>query len=555
MSRQLPPRPSLEQLRKQAKSLLKRQQASDSEGLTRIRESHPRWRNLLEDQIAAAPFTLADAQLVIASEYGFASWPRLHSHIKTLEAASATAGAIASLRDAAGKGDVVRLNALLDAHPELIDERGGEGVRTPLHQAVFGNSEAAVRLLLERGANPNIRCEGDNAYPLHFAVEKNRVPITHLLVEHGADTVGEGDYHELGVIGWATAWGGHFKADPETVAYLLAHGARHNIFSAVSMGDVESIRSLIARQPEDLERRMNGTIMRFMPLHLAVVKRQPAVARALLDLGANIECLDEAFFTPLDHAALIGASDMVSILIDAGAQLRLPAAAALGRDADVARLVLRDPNALKPEGRWGRLILRASEHGSGEMVETLLRNGASVNMRDNPKTSIDNTAGYTPLHAAAWNGNLSVIPVLLRYGADVRAREEKYHGTPAGWADYAGHKEARDLILRGPIDIIEAIQYDLIDRVQSILEEDPASLKRTFRDYGLFPWDAEAWHTPLAYAATRGREEIVRLLIERGADRTLQSPEGETLNEIVRKAGHREIALILDEAARRDGAR
>ena len=554
MSRQLPPRPSLEQLRKQAKSLLKNQQAADSEALTRIRESHPRWRNLSTEQIAASPFALADAQLVIASEYGFASWSRLQSHVKTLEAASSTAQAVASLRDAAGRGDLARLNALLDAHPELIDERGGEGVRTPLHQAVFGNSEAAVKLLLERGANPNIRCEGDNAYPLHFAVEKNRVPIIHLLVEHGANTVGEGDYHELGVIGWATAWE-HFRADPETVAYLLAHGARHNIFSAVSMGDVETIRGLIARQPGDLERRMNGSRMRCMPLHLAVIQRQPAVVRALLELGANLECLDEAGFTPLDHAALIGASDMVSILIDAGAKLRLPAAAALGRDADVARLLRRDPDALKPEGRWSRLILRASEHGSGEMVETLLRNGASVNIRDNPRTSIDSTAGYTPLHAAAWNGNLSVIPVLLRHGADVRAREEKYHGTPAGWADYAGHKEARDLILRGPIDIIEAIQYGLIDRVQGVLEEDPASLNRPFGDYGLFPWDAEAWHTPLAYAVTRGREEIVRLLIERGAVETLRSPERETLSEIAQKAGHREIALILDGVAGRDEAR
>ena len=176
MSRQLPPSPSLEQLKKQAKSLLKRQQAADSEVLTRIRENHPRWRNLSEEQVAASPFALADAQLVIASEYGFASWSKLQSHVKTLEAASSTAEAVASLRDAAGGGDLARLNALLDAHPELIDERGGEGVRTPLHQAVFGNSEAAVNLLLHRGANPNIRCEGDNAYPLHFAVEKHRLP-------------------------------------------------------------------------------------------------------------------------------------------------------------------------------------------------------------------------------------------------------------------------------------------------------------------------------------------------------------------------------------------
>jgi len=189
------------------------------------------------------------------------------------------------------------------------------------------------------------------------------------------------------------------------------------------------------------------------------------------------------------------------------------------------------------------------------VIETLIRNGASVNVHDDPKTSIDSTSGYTPLHAAAWHGNVSAIDVLMKHGARVRAREEKYHGTPAGWADYAGHKEARDLILGGSIGIMEVIEYDMAERVNAVLEEDPAALDRAFRDYGLFPRDAEAWHTPLAYAVTRGREEIVRLLIERGAVTTLRSPEGATLSEIAQKAGHREIALILDGAAGRDEAR
>jgi ankyrin repeat protein len=549
MSKQLPPSPSLEQLKKQAKSLLKRQQAADSEALTRIRENHPRWRDLSQKQgkekLATSLFSLADAQLVIAREYGFASWSTLQSHVKTLEAASSGAEALAGLRDAAGKGDLARLNALLDAHPALIEERGGEGVRTPLHHAVFGNSEAAVKLLLERGANPNIRCEGDNAYSLHFAVEKHRLPITRLLVEHGADTIGEGDYHELGVLGWATAWD-YIQPNPEMVAYLLAHGARHNIFSAVAMGEAKLIRELVARTPNDLERRMNGMRMRPMPLLLAVMKNQPVSVTTLLDLGANTESLDEAGFSALDLAALRGSHDLVLVLLERGAKVRLPAAVALHRTADVETLLRRDPGTLKPGGRWGNLIVRASECAPGDLVETLIRNGASVNVHDDPKTSIDSTSGYTPLHAAGWYGNVSAINVLMKHGADVRAREEKYHGTPAGWADYSGHKEARDLILRGPIDIIEVIQYDMAQRVQAVLEEDPAALNRAFRDYGLFPWDAEAWRTPLAYAVTRGREEIVRLLLDRGAVQTLRSPEGETLSEIAQKAGHREIALILD---------
>jgi ankyrin repeat protein len=138
------------------------------------------------------------------------------------------------------------------------------------------------------------------------------------------------------------------------------------------------------------------------------------------------------------------------------------------------------------------LILRASERAPGDVIETLIRNGASVNVHDDPKTSIDSTSGYTPLHAAAWHGNVSAIDVLMKHGADVRAREEKYHSTPAGWADYAGHKEARDLILRGSIDIIEAIQYNMAQRVKVVLEKDPTALNRAFLDYGLFPWDAES---------------------------------------------------------------
>ena len=41
----------------------------------------------------------------------------------------------------------------------------------------------------------------------------------------------------------------------------------------------------------------------------------------------------------------------------------------------------------------------------------------------------------------------------------------------------------------------------------------------------------------------------MRLLIESGAVHTLRSPGGETPSEIAQKAGHREIALILKEAA------
>ena len=128
------------------------------------------------------------------------------------------------------------------------------------------------------------------------------------------------------VIGWATAWD-YIQPNPEIVAYLLAHGARQNIFSAVAMGEKEVIRELVARRtPNDIERRMNGARMRRMPLHLAVIKNQPASVTTLLDLGANTESLDEADFSALDLAALDGRHDLAQVLLERGGKVRLPAA-------------------------------------------------------------------------------------------------------------------------------------------------------------------------------------------------------------------------------------
>jgi len=74
MSKSLPSRPSLEQLKHQAKDLLRSFKAGDAAAFQRFRESHPRWSSASELERRGAEWSLVDAQLVIAREYGFDTW-------------------------------------------------------------------------------------------------------------------------------------------------------------------------------------------------------------------------------------------------------------------------------------------------------------------------------------------------------------------------------------------------------------------------------------------------------------------------------------------------
>ena len=80
--RSLPARPNLEQLKNQAKDLLKAYRAGHPSALVRFRESLPRLRGASDGDPARASVSLRDAQQVVAAEYGFSSWPLMHAHIK-----------------------------------------------------------------------------------------------------------------------------------------------------------------------------------------------------------------------------------------------------------------------------------------------------------------------------------------------------------------------------------------------------------------------------------------------------------------------------------------
>jgi hypothetical protein len=82
--RRLPARPNLEQYKKQAKELVANSERGNSNALARLKRHHPRLNSMPEADIQCAGVSLADAQLVLAREHGFESWPKFSKHIETV---------------------------------------------------------------------------------------------------------------------------------------------------------------------------------------------------------------------------------------------------------------------------------------------------------------------------------------------------------------------------------------------------------------------------------------------------------------------------------------
>ncbi len=153
----LPSRPNLEQYRKQAKELARASRAGAADAIARIHRHHPRFT--ASNSPAPARVSLADAQLVIAREHGFESWPKIAAHIESLRIARAVASlddpVAAFLRAAVVPRDDSHVSGTLE-EAEAILARYPEVARANIGAAALLADEATVRGFLARdSANAN----------------------------------------------------------------------------------------------------------------------------------------------------------------------------------------------------------------------------------------------------------------------------------------------------------------------------------------------------------------------------------------------------------------
>jgi ankyrin repeat protein len=350
------------------------------------------------------------------------------------------------LFQAARTGDVTTLATLLDADPQQLHARAAPYGWTLLHAAAQTGQLAAVDLLLARGLDVNVRERGDNTYPLHWAAAAGHVEVVRRLLDAGGDAIGQGDDHELEVIGWATCWDGcEDEAHRRVVELLRSRGARHHIFSAIAVDDLDEVRRIVTEDPAALNRRQSRNENHRMPLHFAVAKKRSAIVALLLGLGADPLAVDGSGQPVAAYATSMDTDLAVMERIAAMTRSELTSADRGNRTASVTPL---DLMALLTLGEWttAGVLLRANprliDARNGVLhlmakrnhlaaVTWLLERGADAN-----GLWAHWDADVTPLHLAAWHADAATVQALLDADANPRIHDSKHDSDAIGWAEH-----------------------------------------------------------------------------------------------------------------------
>ncbi|MBV9267587.1 MAG: ankyrin repeat domain-containing protein [Acidobacteriaceae bacterium] len=327
----LPPDADLNHLRHQAKDLIKARAARDPLAGQRIREFHPRFKQAIDATIFDGKFSLADAQLTIARERGFASWPKLKRRVEKPTPADDLSlpfqeriedPAFRRAVDLLDAGDVEGLRSHLNAHPKLVYQRvvfeGGNYFQNPSllefvaenpirHGKVPANIVEVAKVILEAGAknepaalNETLGLVCSGRVPRECGVQ---TPLIDLLCDYGADP-------NRGMPGAH----GEFEA----ARALLRRGARVDLPVAAALGRVDDARRLLpAASAEDRHRA----------LALSAQFGYTEIVRMLLDAGEDPDRYNPPGFhghsTPLHQAAVAGHEETVRLLVERGARLDL----------------------------------------------------------------------------------------------------------------------------------------------------------------------------------------------------------------------------------------
>jgi ankyrin repeat protein len=479
MSKSLPGRPSLEQYRKQAKDLLHAHRAADPDALERIRRHHPALHKLALDQIPTAPFTLTDAQLILAREHSFESWPRFASHITTLNLVrslselndpvaafiefaciprhdSHASGSLehaqlilsrypevatANIHTASILADETTVRAFLSSDPTLATAKGGPHEWDALTHLCFSRylrldqwrSDAFLRTaqaLLDAGApattgwyemidHPTPRPVFESAIYGAAAIARHPA-LTQLLLDRGADPNDEETPYHVP------------EGYDNTVLRILLESGKLN---------PESLTTILLRKCDwhdelgialALEHGANPyhlTRWGLTALHQAMRRDNGLIIiEQLLNHGADPTITTPHHGSAAEIAARRGRGDALDLFAQRGITLnlfpldQLIAACAQDNEATIQALTTEHLNLtdeLRAQG--GTLLAEFAGNNNAVGIRHLLALGVNPSALYQGDGYFDIPRNSTALHVAAWRAQPAALEVLIESGIPINA--------------------------------------------------------------------------------------------------------------------------------------
>jgi ankyrin repeat protein len=450
--RELPARPNLDHLRNQARTLLRERLAADEVAAGRFTAVG----------IKSAKPKLADALHVIAQEYGFNTWPalKLHIEIHSTEPVDALIAAIKAndaslvrqvltrnpslktrineplpnygfdeppILSAVHKQNRDMIDALLDfganisersrwwagsfgvldfASPELSTYLISRGAAVDIHSAARLGMIAIVRELLLSDPQLVYARGGDGQLPLHFA---STVEIAALLLDHGANIDAQDIDHESTALQYMVCCQPHHH---DVAKFLVSRGARADIVAASAIGDLSLVERILNDDPETVSTTVTD---KYFP------KQNPRSGGTIYIYGFGLTK------TPHTLALQFGHRAVFELLMQRSpGWLRLIQAAELGDEVLFQHVLQKHPTLFSRLSAHSRRLIGTAFRNNDRAVKLLAEAGWPVNV------AMDNN--QTPLHYAAWHGNLAMVNALLAHKATVNVFESEHGGSPLAWA-------------------------------------------------------------------------------------------------------------------------
>ena len=419
---------------------------------------------------------------------------------------------------------------------------------TALDFACWKAIPSLVQRLLEQNVDLNSRSKETGLFAIHRAAQSGCSDIVKSLLAHGANADALSNYRVTPL--WLAVQGRH----KDVVEILLNAGTDANIPSSNSLYPIHlaaegcrlDIVNLLLPYVHNIDVSYIDDVT---PLWLAAYKGSDEIVSLLLKNGANCTVVEKAGGRlPIHFAAAFGHLEVVKILAGADSNVDRKAKgdetalwlATHESHLGVVKFLLQhnvDVNATEKES--GQSVLHcASAKGDWEIFEALLA--------QNPAPDPPDRNGITPLWFAAKLGYRSIVKALISRGADLSAAEKSMGFQPIHMAALHNHIDVVRLLLENGVSV-DSVTNNNITPLWLAAQGGSTDVARYLLQQEASPSvvDELSQRQAIHQAAQSGHFEIVKMLLESGADHDAREGDGKTALWLAANEGSNDIVSLL----------